>query len=43
LQTAQLDLAMEMWHRERKEIDTPLEAEDRLRDRVLALRHWVHS
>ena len=43
LQTAQLDLAMERWHRERKEIDTPLEAEERLRERVIALRHWVHS
>ena len=43
LQTAQLDLAMERWHRERKEIDTPLEAEDRLRRRVLELRHWVAS
>lgn len=41
LQTAQLDLAMERWHRERKEIDTPLEAEQRLRDRVIELRHWV--
>lgn len=41
LQTAQLDLAMERWHRERKEIDTPLEAEDRLRRRVIELRHWV--
>ena len=43
LQTAQLDLAMERWHRERKEIDAPLEAEDTLRERVIALRHWVHS
>jgi RsiW-degrading membrane proteinase PrsW (M82 family) len=43
LQTAQLDLAMERWHRERKEIDMPLEAEDMLRERVIALRHWVHS
>ncbi len=43
LQTAQLDLAMEMWHRERKEIDAPLEAEDKLRERVMELRHWVHS
>jgi len=41
LQTAQLDLAMERWHRERKEIDTPLEAERRLRERVIQLRHWV--
>ena len=41
LQTAQLDLVMERWHRERKEIDTPLEAEDELRRRVIQLRHWV--
>ena len=41
LQTAQLDLAMERWHRERKEIDTPLEAEEQLRQRVMELRHWV--
>jgi RsiW-degrading membrane proteinase PrsW (M82 family) len=41
LQTAQLDLAMERWHRERKEIDTPLEAEQQLRRRVIQLRHWV--
>jgi len=26
LQAAQLDLAMERWHRARQEIDTPLEA-----------------
>jgi RsiW-degrading membrane proteinase PrsW (M82 family) len=38
LQTAQLDLAMERWHRERREIDTPLEAEQELRQHVLALR-----
>jgi RsiW-degrading membrane proteinase PrsW (M82 family) len=43
LQTAQLDLAMERWHRERKEIDTPLEAEDQLRRRVIDLRHWISS
>ncbi|HXN78973.1 MAG TPA: PrsW family intramembrane metalloprotease [Candidatus Dormibacteraeota bacterium] len=41
LQSAQLDLAMERWHRERQEIDTPLEAEDTLRRRVMQLRHWV--
>jgi len=41
LQSAQLDLAMERWHRERKEIDTPLEAEEALRQRVLELRHRV--
>ena len=38
LQRAQLDLAMELWHRERSEIDEPLEAEDRLRRHVLELR-----
>ena len=41
LQTAQLDLAMERWHRERKEIDSPLEAEQQLRQHVISLRHWV--
>ena len=41
LQTAQLDLAMERWHRERKELDTPMEAEQQLRTRVMQLRHWV--
>lgn len=38
LRHAQLDLAMERWHRSRKEIDRPLEAEEILRRRVLALR-----
>ena len=38
LQTAQLDLVMERWHRERQEIETPLEAEDELRRRVIELR-----
>jgi RsiW-degrading membrane proteinase PrsW (M82 family) len=41
LQSAQLDLAMERWHRERKELDSPLEAEDALRKRVLELRQGV--
>jgi RsiW-degrading membrane proteinase PrsW (M82 family) len=41
LQSAQLDLAMERWHRERREIDAPLEAEDRLRERVIELRRRV--
>ncbi|MEO8744386.1 MAG: PrsW family intramembrane metalloprotease [Candidatus Dormiibacterota bacterium] len=41
LQSAQLALAMERWHRERQEIDTPLEAESTLRQRVIQLRHWV--
>jgi RsiW-degrading membrane proteinase PrsW (M82 family) len=41
LQTAQLDLAMERWHRERQEIDTPLEAEDELRRRIVTLRQSV--
>jgi RsiW-degrading membrane proteinase PrsW (M82 family) len=39
LQQAQIDLAMERWHRERQEIEEPLEAELRLRDRVLQLRY----
>ncbi len=43
LQTAQLDLAMERWHRERKELDTPLDAEDLLRQRVIRLRHWTSA
>jgi RsiW-degrading membrane proteinase PrsW (M82 family) len=38
LQTAQLDLAMERWHRERREIETPLEAEHELRRHVIELR-----
>jgi len=38
LQVAQLDLAMERWHRERSEIEEPLEAEEQLRRHVLALR-----
>ena len=38
LQRAQLDLAMERWHRERDEIDQPLEAEEHLRQHVLELR-----
>jgi RsiW-degrading membrane proteinase PrsW (M82 family) len=38
LQAAQIDLAMERWHRERRELDTPLEAEDALRTRILHLR-----
>ncbi len=41
LQTAQLDLAMERWHRERQEIDMPLEAEHELRQRVVELRRKV--
>jgi RsiW-degrading membrane proteinase PrsW (M82 family) len=38
LQTAQIHLAMERWHRERHEIDEPLAAEEHLRRRVLSLR-----
>jgi RsiW-degrading membrane proteinase PrsW (M82 family) len=38
LQTAQLNLAMERWHRERDELDQPMAAEDALRNQVLALR-----
>lgn len=41
LRNAQLDLALEQWHRERRVIDEPLEAEDLLRRRVLALRAQV--
>jgi len=41
LQRAQLDLAMERWHRARREIDSPLEAELLLRDRVQAIRAGV--
>jgi RsiW-degrading membrane proteinase PrsW (M82 family) len=41
LQTAQLDLAMERWHRERQEIETPLKAEQELRTRVIALRQSI--
>lgn len=43
LQTAQLDLAMERWHRARREIEAPLEAEAALRRRVIALRHWISA
>jgi RsiW-degrading membrane proteinase PrsW (M82 family) len=38
LQKAQLDLALERWHRSRNEIDEPMAAEDNLRAQVLALR-----
>lgn len=38
LQQAQLNLAMELWHRERREIDAPPEIDDALRQRILALR-----
>jgi RsiW-degrading membrane proteinase PrsW (M82 family) len=38
LQTAQLSLAMEQWHRERHEMADPLAAEDVLREQVLSLR-----
>jgi RsiW-degrading membrane proteinase PrsW (M82 family) len=38
LQSAQLDLAMERWHRERQELDEPLEAEQQIRQRIMALR-----
>jgi hypothetical protein len=41
LQTAQIDLAMERWHRERKEVDTPLEAEEELRRKVVGLRQQL--
>jgi RsiW-degrading membrane proteinase PrsW (M82 family) len=38
LQDAQLTLAMERWHRRRQEVDEPVEAEHRLRQRVLELK-----
>ena len=38
LQQAQLNLAMERWHRERRELEGPLEAEELLRRQVLALK-----
>ncbi len=41
LQTAQIDLAMLRWHRERQETDTPPEGEDELRRRVGALRRQL--
>ena len=34
----ELELAMERWHRQRREIDEPLEAEAALRRRALQLR-----
>jgi RsiW-degrading membrane proteinase PrsW (M82 family) len=43
LQRAQLDLAMERWHRARREIEEPLEAELLLRDRVQAIRAGVRQ
>src|SRR5438105_10849361 len=43
LQRAQLDLVLERWHRARLEIDEPLEAELRLRDKVLAIRYGVRT
>ncbi|MGH7919233.1 MAG: hypothetical protein ACREQM_04715, partial [Candidatus Dormibacteraceae bacterium] len=41
LRNAQLALAMEQWHRERKVIEEPLEAEGLLRRRVVRLRAEV--
>lgn len=38
LQAAQMNLAMERWHRERNEVDEPMAAEEALRRRVLSLR-----
>ena len=38
LQAAQLDLAMERWHRARQELDAPVEAEDELRRHIVVLR-----
>ena len=39
LQAAQLDLAMERWHRERQELDEPFQAEDDLRQKIVLLRN----
>ena len=41
LQAAQVDLAMDRWHRERQEDDTPLEIEEDIRRRVVALRQQL--
>jgi len=41
LQTAQVDLAFERWHRERQELDTPPEVEEEMRRRVVALRRQL--
>ncbi|HEX9476108.1 MAG TPA: PrsW family intramembrane metalloprotease [Candidatus Dormibacteraeota bacterium] len=41
LQSAQIDLAMERWHRERNEIDAPPEADGELRRRVIRLREQL--
>jgi len=38
LQAAQVDLAMERWHRERQEVDSPLEVDQEMRRQVIALR-----
>lgn len=38
LQQAQIELALERWHRERQEIDQPLAAEQALRDQITSLR-----
>ena len=41
LQTAQIDLAMLRWHRQRQETDMPTEADDELRRRIGALRQQL--
>jgi RsiW-degrading membrane proteinase PrsW (M82 family) len=38
LQSAQIDLAMDRWHRERHEVDTAIDAEEELRRRAIGLR-----
>ncbi len=38
LQSVQIDLAMDRWHRERQETDTPPEVEEELRRRAIELR-----
>ena len=41
LQSAQVDLAFERWHRERQELDTPVQEEEDLRRRVVNLRRQL--
>jgi RsiW-degrading membrane proteinase PrsW (M82 family) len=38
LQSAQIDLAIDRWHRERHEVDTAIDAEEELRRRAIGLR-----
>jgi hypothetical protein len=43
LQQAQIALAMERWHRQRDELDRPLESEQELRGQIRALRSVSES